>query len=234
MKLQPRSCNHAICRTYIERTQVGTMYGTRLKPISLLPLAVVYVPSHVLLDWLSYVHPFGAFGITPWNPSTGLGFVLVLLQGTRALPVLFTALLVSNLAIRGMPVPLWMAMLEAIVVGAGYASALLMLLRPSVRFDVSLSSVRDVFLLFAASVASSAIVASTYVWMLIATDLLPVQDLRTSLLRYWVAIRAAALRVLLSHRTSRAAAGSIAIAASAGPDFPPFAANVIVGQIATA
>ena len=162
------------------------MHWTRLKPISLLPLGVAYVPSHVLLDWLSYVHPFGAFGITPWNPSTGLGFVLVLLQGTRALPVLFTALLVSNLAIRGMPVPLWMAMLEAIVVGAGYASALLMLLRPSVRFDVSLSSVRDMFLLFAASVASSAMVASIYVWMLIATDLLPVQDLRTSLLRYWV------------------------------------------------
>jgi signal transduction histidine kinase len=154
--------------------------------VPLLPLAGLYTCAHVLLDWLSYVHPFGAFGITPWNPSTGLGFVLVLLQGRRALPILLAALFISNLIIRGMPVPLWMAMTEAIVVGAGYAFALLVLLQPTLRFDVSLSSQRDLFLLFATSVASSAAVASLYVCVLIATDLLPAQDLPTSLLRYWV------------------------------------------------
>lgn len=149
-------------------------------------LGATYVPCHVLLDWLSYVHPFGAFGITPWNPSTGLAFVFVLLQGGRAIPVLLAALLVSNIAVRGMPVPLWMAVLEALIVGAVYGSALLVLLRPAVGFDVTLRSVRDLFLLFAASAASSAAVASLYVWALTAAGLLPVQDFPPSLLRYWV------------------------------------------------
>src|SRR5688500_10303513 len=81
------------------RYNVVTMDRNRARPVSLLPLAAAYIPCHVLLDWLSYVHPFGAFGITPWNPSTGLGFVLVLLQGGRALPILFVALLVSNIAV---------------------------------------------------------------------------------------------------------------------------------------
>ena len=45
---------------------------------------------------------------------------------------------------------------------------------------------RDLVLLLAASVASSAVVASAYVSLLIATDLLPVQDWTTALLRYWV------------------------------------------------
>ena len=162
------------------------MDRNRARPVSLLPLAAAYIPCHVLLDWLSYVHPFGAFGITPWNPSTGLGFVLVLLQGGRALPILFVALLVSNIAVRGMPVPFWMAALEAMVVGAGYGWALLILLRPAIGFDVSLRSVRDLFLLFTAAVATSAAVASLYVWVLETAELLPVQDFPTSLLRYWV------------------------------------------------
>jgi signal transduction histidine kinase len=139
-----------------------------------------------MLDWLSYVHPFGAFGITPWNPSTGLSFILVLVLGRRALPLLFAALLVSNFAIRGLPVPVWLAATESLIVGAGYGLALLSLLHPSVKFDLSLSSVRDLFLLLVAAVASSAAVATVYVSLLVITALLPVQDLGIALLRYWV------------------------------------------------
>jgi two-component system, LuxR family, sensor kinase FixL len=158
----------------------------RLQSLPLVPLGVLYTCAHMVLDWLSYVHPFGAFGLTPWNPSTGFGFVLVLVLGRRALPILFTALLVSNLMIRGMPVPLWVAGTESLIVGVGYGLALLTLLHPSVGFDTSLSSVRDLFLLLVAAVASSAVVASTYVSLLIATDLLTMQDWSAALLRYWV------------------------------------------------
>ena len=140
----------------------------------------------MMLDWLSYVHPFGAFGLTPWNPSTGLGFVMVLLLGQRTLPVFFAAVLISNLTVRGMPVPVWIAVSESLLVGTGYGLALTMLLRPSVRFDPSLSSVRDLFLLLAAVVVSSAAVACTYVSLLVTTGLLHFQDVMTALLRYWV------------------------------------------------
>jgi hypothetical protein len=73
-----------------------------------LPLPLVgsvYVTSHLLFDALSYVDPFGAFGITPWNPSTGLGFLFVLLYGWRALPFYLVALLLANIVVRGLPVP---------------------------------------------------------------------------------------------------------------------------------
>ena len=140
----------------------------------------------MVLDWLSYVHPFGAFGLTPWNPSTGFGFVLVLVMGRRMLPVLFTALVVSNLTIRGMPVPLWAAGVESVIVGTGYGLALITLLHPSLRFDPSLSSVRDLFLLLVVSAVSGVVVSSAYVSFLVVTDLLPAQEWSIALLRYWV------------------------------------------------
>ena len=48
-----------------------------------LPPAVIgigYLASYVLLDWVSFIQPFAPFGITPWNPPTGLSFIVVLLS----------------------------------------------------------------------------------------------------------------------------------------------------------
>ena len=162
------------------------MRASRLRSLPLLPLGVLYICAHMVLDWLSYVHPFGSFGLTPWNPSTGLGFVMVLLLGRRTLPLFFAALIISNLLIRGMPVPIWVAIAESFLVGTGYAVALSALLHPSMRFDTSLSSVRDLFLFLLALVVSSAAVASSYVFLLFIANLLPAHDVPTALLRYWV------------------------------------------------
>src|SRR5262245_21772633 len=162
------------------------MRASRLRSLPLLPLGAIYTCAHMLLDWLSYVHPFGSFGLTPWNPSTGLGFLMVLLLGKRTLPVFFVALIISNLLIRGMPVPIWVAIAESFLVGTGYAVALSALLHPSMRFDTSLSSVRDLFLFLLALVVSSAAVASSYVFLLFIANLLPAHDVPTALLRYWV------------------------------------------------
>ena len=54
-------------------------------------LAALYVGSYVTLESISYVHPFGAVGIIPWNPSRGLSILLVLMWGKRTLPLLFFA-----------------------------------------------------------------------------------------------------------------------------------------------
>ena len=46
----------------------GDMITMRSARIHSLPLPLVgglYIVLHVLLDWASFVHPFGAFGITP-------------------------------------------------------------------------------------------------------------------------------------------------------------------------
>jgi two-component system, LuxR family, sensor kinase FixL len=161
----------------------------RLKRLQAFPLSLVgalYIFAHVILDWVSFVHPFGAFGITPWNPSTGLSFALVLLLGRRTLPFLFAALTISNLLVRGAPVPISLAAAESLIVGIGYAVALLILLSPALRFDASLRSTRDLALLMAVAVTSSALVSTAYVAVLAAKGLLQSQDFMAAALRYWV------------------------------------------------
>ena len=156
------------------------------RSLSLPLVGGLYVVSHLLLDWLSYVHPFGAFGITPWNPSTGLGFLFVLLYGWRALPFYLVALMLADIVVRSLPVPLPIAFAEAAIRGSIYGCVILLLLRPGIQFDRSLSSVRDLFLLLIVAFIGSAPVAGVYVALLIATELLPPQDLTQALLRSWV------------------------------------------------
>ena len=152
-----------------------------------LPLGgTVYIITHLLLDTLSYVHPFGAFGITPWNPSTGLSFLFVLLYGWRALPYYLVALMLANTWGRSLPVPLSIALAETAVRVGVYGFALLLLLQPGVRFDRSLPSVRDLFLLLIVALGASAIVAGIYVTLLTVTGLLLPQDFTQALLRCWV------------------------------------------------
>ena len=155
-------------------------------PVSLPLIGAAYFCAHLLLDWLSFVHPFGAYGNTTWNASTGLSLVLVLLAGRRALPLVFATLIVSSVLVRGLPVPLWLAVLEALLRTSVYALAIFTLLRPSLRFDPSLPSLRDLFLLLTAAVISSAVIASIYVGLLLAADILQRPEASLALARCWV------------------------------------------------
>ena len=66
-------------------------------------IGVVYLIGYIALDWVSFIDPFAPFGITPWNPPPGLSFVLVLLFGQRALPLLFVAPVLADLMVRHLP-----------------------------------------------------------------------------------------------------------------------------------
>jgi hypothetical protein len=45
------------------------------------PLGLAYLAGYALLDWLSFVEPYGVTPITPWDPTAGLSIVFVLLLG---------------------------------------------------------------------------------------------------------------------------------------------------------
>ncbi len=159
------------------------------RPILALPLpwiGVLYVLGYVLFDAVSYVHPFGAYGITPWNPSTGLSILVVLLWGRRMLPLLFLTPPLAEVVVRGLALPLWITALEALIVGGGYTIATLILMQRRLRFDASLSSLRDLNILMGVAVLSSAIVASAYVLALVVTEKIEVSDFLPAALRYWV------------------------------------------------
>ncbi len=162
-----------------------------MSPARILSLPVpliggLYICLHVLLDWASFVHPFGNFGITPWNPSTGLIFVLVIFLGLRALPYVIVALILANLAVRGAPVSIAVAFMETLIVAAGYTVALIGLMSPGLHFNRSLPSTRDLLLLLGAAALGSAVVAAVYLGMLFQVGLLSQEDLLAAGLRYWV------------------------------------------------
>ena len=86
---------------------------------SYLATGFAYLAAYVLLDWVSYVHPFAEFGITPWNPQTGLSFALILLLGRSYLPWLMVAPLAADLIVRELPLPLTRGGLVVLITGLG-------------------------------------------------------------------------------------------------------------------
>jgi signal transduction histidine kinase len=149
-------------------------------------VGLLYVAGYVLLDWISLIQPYAPFGISPWNPGTGLSFALVLLFGRRMLPFLFVGVLLSDLVHQPLPLP-WVAeFAAALLVAGGYAVALLALMHPRLRFSPALSSMRDLVLLMVVAVVSAAVVACGYVGLAIAAGLLPPADFSSAAMRYWV------------------------------------------------
>jgi signal transduction histidine kinase len=149
-------------------------------------IGLLYIAGYVLLDWISLIEPYAPFGISPWNPGTGLSFALVLLFGRRMIPFLFVGVLLSDLVHRPLPLP-WPAELSAaLLIAGGYAAALFALMHPRIRFDPTLSSMRDLILLMVVAVLSAAVVASGYVALTVAAGQLPAADFVSAALRYWV------------------------------------------------
>jgi len=149
-------------------------------------VASLFLAVYVLLDFVSYIFPLAPFGITPWNPYTGLSFVAILLGGRRYLPLLFVGPLLADLFVRGMPVPLWIEALAVAVVGGGYAAATSFLLRPQLHFDPTISSLRDLFWLLMVAGASAALVACAYALVFAGGGLLPWEQFWPAVLHYWV------------------------------------------------
>lgn len=149
-------------------------------------IALAYLAGYVLLDWMSYVHPFASFGITPWNPPTGLSFALILLFGSEFLPWLFIAPVLADVFVRGLPLPLTAEFAAALIIGGGYALATAILLLPKLRFDPTLTSRHSLLLLMVVAVTSTSAVAAIYVSALVAFGVLPSADFGRAVLRFWV------------------------------------------------
>ena len=145
-----------------------------------------YLTAYVLLDWASFIYPLAPFGITPWNPQTGLSFALVLLCGRRFLPWLVIAPLLGNLATRRLSLPLPVELLEVLVVGGGYGVGSLILLRRALGFEARLMSMRDLVLLMGVAIISAAVVATACVTTFAGWGVLPWADWSRAALRWWV------------------------------------------------
>lgn len=149
-------------------------------------IGVTYLVAYVALDWVSYIHPFAPYGITPWNPSPGLSFVLVLLFGRRFIAYLFVAPFLADVLVRHLPLAIPLQIATTLVIGIGYVLATAFLLRPRLRFHPALQSLRDLVLLLTTAVVSTAAVAASYCGMLALAGTLAFEDFPRAALRFWV------------------------------------------------
>jgi two-component system, LuxR family, sensor kinase FixL len=147
---------------------------------------LVYLVAYVALDRVSFLESDAHLGITPWNPSTGLSFTLILIFGRRLIPLLFVAPLLADMINRQVPFPWPAELLSVAAIGLGYSAALLFLTRPKTRFDPRLSSMRDLAQLILATSLGAAFVAASYVGLMIAAGLLPGKEFVAAALRYWI------------------------------------------------
>ena len=81
-------------KTVKETAQVGRTMTLLALPNWL--VALFYLGSYVVLDFVSFIFPLSPVGVTPWNPQTGLSFALILLWGRAYLPLLFVAPALAN------------------------------------------------------------------------------------------------------------------------------------------
>lgn len=149
-------------------------------------LALIYLAGYVLLDWVSFIQPFAPFGITPWNPPTGLSFIVVLLFGQRFIPLLFVAPLLADLLVRQLPLSWGVEIFTTVTIGGIYAAGLMILLRPGMRFNSALTSMRDLIVLVGVAAISSAFVAISYVGILVASGWLSSEIFVKAALQYWI------------------------------------------------
>src|SRR5919198_5725474 len=173
-------------KTKVEERAAPVRWVMQLLALPKWWIAPLYLTGYVLLNHISFVFPLVPFGITPWNPSTGLSFVLILLEGRRYLPLLFLAPFTADLLLHGSSVPLWVELIDSCVVGGGYAAATLALLHPKLRFDRALSSRCDLLWLLLVAGVSSGLVALATALVYALVGLLAWEQLQAATLHYWV------------------------------------------------
>jgi two-component system sensor kinase FixL len=147
--------------------------------------AAVFAPCYLLLDWVSYIHPFGPFNITPWNPQPALAIAWMLLGGPVHAPAVLATIFLADVLIRNVPAGYGITVLTALTLTAGYAGlawALRLLLRP----NPSLYSLRQLTLFVAAVVPGTALIAAGFVGVLYAAGFLEPGAALPGWLRFWV------------------------------------------------
>jgi two-component system sensor kinase FixL len=149
-------------------------------------IGLAYLASYVFLDWVSFVYPFAKFGITPWNPPTGLSFALILLLGIDFFPWLFVAPVLTDGVVRGFALPFGAELATAFIIGGGYAAATAVVLSPRLQFDPALGTRQSLLLLLAVAVVSTGLVAASYVGTLVAFELVTGADYNRATLHFWI------------------------------------------------
>ncbi|MBS0322080.1 MAG: MASE1 domain-containing protein [Proteobacteria bacterium] len=144
-----------------------------------------FVALYVLLDWISYVDPYGPLGITPWNPPPGLSIFVLLRYGLWVAPWIAVAAFVAELVVRNVAAPWPVSVLACAWLALGYTAATVMLQRV-LRFDQALASLRDATAFTGTAVAAALIVGAGYIAIFAAAGVVPVEAFARSVAQFWI------------------------------------------------
>lgn len=148
-------------------------------------LAAIYLPAHLFLDWVSFIHELPPLNITPWNPPAGLMMGALIAFGPRMLPALWLALVASDALVRGLPVDLWATLLSNGVI-AGLYGLSAWVMRTRFKLSPRLERLRDIVVLMSGTALAAALVGAVYISIFMALGLFPWDSFAPVLARYWV------------------------------------------------
>ncbi len=149
------------------------------------PLFIAFIVLYVAVDVASFIHPLHDLNITPWNPAPALGLVLVLRLGRVAWLPLAVAVLLSELAVRGVSAAPLASILSALILAGGYVF-LATLLASHLPRDTLLDDRRSLFTWLIVVVAGLLVVTCVYLFTLRAVGLLPKSGWWVGVERFWV------------------------------------------------
>ena len=82
--------------------------------------ASLFVVAYLVLEAVSFLHPFNGLNITPWNPAPALGIVFAVRWGTRLLLPMALSLLLAEWLVRGWQQPLILTLALAVLLTLVY------------------------------------------------------------------------------------------------------------------
>lgn len=156
-----------------------------MTPLQYVRDAAVFAPCYVVLDWVSYIHPLGAFNITPWNPQPALAVAWMALGGMVHAPAVFATVVLADTMVRDAPGGVGVTAATALVLTLGYA-AIAWMLRRLLQPAPNLHSLRQLTVFICIVVPSTALIAFGFVGALWGLGQLEARSLLPGWLRFWV------------------------------------------------
>ncbi len=150
--------------------------------------AALYVVAYVVLDRISFLHPFSEVGITPWDPPQGLTLAVLLRLGLRFAPVVPVAMFIAEILVRHVAAP-WLPVLptliSVLITAAGYVGAAWVLLN-ILKINPDLRRQNDVVCLLITSLLAGFLVAWGTVAAFVALHMIERPDFWQAALRSWL------------------------------------------------
>lgn len=148
-------------------------------------VVVGYVALYVLLDWVSYVDPYGPLGITPWNPPPGLSIFMVLRYGPAMVPWLWVSAFAAEVMVRSVVAPWPVAVLACAWLAVGYAGTALLLQR-RLHFGPGLATLRDATVFVGTAMVAALVIGAGHIGLHVVAGVVSSDAFLRTTAQFWI------------------------------------------------